>query len=358
MKLKFNRENVVNLDVPYVPLFVISLGNTFGFPVRPNEICKEEFELALLKIGNEIAEYGTLRKWKVGAKRLMRMISMNKFKGNKFQNSSKQKFIKKQFMKTVEYLKKNPDVFISQADKGGKVVIMSRKFYEGKMNGFLTDCVERKTYELCDSMNVIDVGGLVEGKYEELRFKLNPYLLKDRQMNFSGLCCDLNFKPYVIPRIYGNIKVHKESLPVRPIVSSIDCQGRSLMEWLLSKLELIARKFNGCKIESAMRLFAELNGKVLLKEFELITWDYDDMYTNIPVKVAKIIIRENYHLIAESTSVPVDVFLETVSFFAEVSTYFLYNSKIYRQCKGLAMGNALSKILAEIVTRSRMNDAI
>lgn len=55
-----------------------------------------------------------------------------------------------------------------------------------------------------------------------------------------------------------------------------------------------------------------------------------------------------YHLI--QPNVPVDVFLNAISFLIEDAAYFSYNCKIYRQCSGLTMGNSLSQILAEIVT--------
>lgn len=57
------------------------------------------------------------------------------------------------------------------------------------------------------------------------------------------------------------------------------------------------------------------------------------------------------------TSVPADVFIEAIAFFTEHSTYFEHDTGIYRQCKGLAMGNSLSKILAEIVTRACIIEA-
>lgn len=73
------------------------------------------------------------------------------------------------------------------------------------------------------------------------------------------------------------------------------------------------------------------------------------MYTNIPITKAKDTIREYFYLIKPYTGVPLAVFLECVAFFTEHSTYFLYKSQIYRQTKGLAMGNMLSQILPEIV---------
>lgn len=220
--LKIHEENIVVLDVGYVPLFVkftIGLGNTFGFPIQPNEICEEEFKLALIKIGEQICEYGTYQEWKIGARRILRMITNKRFKGNKFQRSAVQQFIGNQFTRTVEFLKRNPNIFISQADKGGKVVVMSKRMYDMKMSDYLDNCVKDHAYFKCNQLELNDVGALVEKKYESLIFKLNPYLDKDRMDGLDGLCFPLNFQPYVIAKIYGNIKVHKPEFSVRPIIS-------------------------------------------------------------------------------------------------------------------------------------------
>lgn len=48
--------------------------------------------------------------------------------------------------------------------------------------------------------------------------------------------------------------------------------------------------------------------------------------------------------------VPIDVFLLCLDFFTSGSTYFAFNEEVFKQCKGLAMGNRLAQVLAEIRT--------
>ncbi len=314
--------------------------------------------LALEKIGNEICEFGTFKKWKVGAKKVLHFISANKFGKNSFEQSKTQKFIGRQFSKTVEFLNENKNIIISQADKGGKVVIMDRNMYNSKMEKYLKECTKDHTYFKCERLSVNDVSNYVEEKYGQLRLLINQFLLNDARQGFPNLCYPLTFEPYVIPRMYGNIKVHKDNFPIRPIISSVNCLGGPLMEWLLNKLEIVAERLSECKIINSIQVFNKLNGVHLDDDHELVTWDYDNMYTNIPISVAKSIIRQNYSLIESVTSVPVDVFIEAISFFTEHSNYFLHHTGVYRQSKGLAMGNCLSKVLAEIVTRSSINEAV
>src|ERR1700744_2957095 len=179
LNLEMNANNVVNVGVGYVPLFVIftlGLGNTYGFPIQPNEINLDEFKLALGKIGDEIAEYGSFRKWKAGANRILEKIINGESRVNNFQKSEIQKFIQKQFTKTVDFLDENVNILVSQADKGGKVVIMDRSLYDAKMKQYLEECTNNHTYFKCDSLSLDDVCKLIEDKYGWIRVSLNDFL--------------------------------------------------------------------------------------------------------------------------------------------------------------------------------------
>ncbi len=85
------------------------------------------------------------------------------------------------------------------------------------------------------------------------------------------------------------------------------------------------------------------------KSLNVVRVKYDEI-TNIPLELAKSIIFTNYFLIQKETSVPEDLFMELLTFFDDGISYFTYSNIIYKQNKGLAMGNRLSQWLAEIVT--------
>lgn len=74
------------------------------------------------------------------------------------------------------------------------------------------------------------------------------------------------------------------------------------------------------------------------------------MFTNTPFEFAKWILRKFYYLIQRETSVPVELFIEFLTFLVDDMAYFTYKDGIYTQNRGLAMGNSLSQCLAEIVT--------
>lgn len=82
------------------------------------------------------------------------------------------------------------------------------------------------------------------------------------------------------------------------------------------------------------------------------------MFTNIPFQKTKDIIRKYYHLIEKETSVPVDLFLKALTLLIEECAFFTFKDEIYLQMEGLAMGNSLGQILAEITTCFFLNEAL
>lgn len=182
--------------------------------------------------------------------------------------------------------------------------------------------------------------------------------MKDKDMSYKHLCLPLEFRPFIIPRIYGYFKIHKEDAPIRPIISATNSIGTPLSKWMLRKLELIAKHLNQFQINSAHHLYNKIEGRHLNnKKHILLTWDYDSMFTNIPFDKTKSIINELYHIIEKETSTPAALFLESLNFLIEVNSYFTFENEIFRQIKGLTMGNSLSPILAEITTNYSLINA-
>lgn len=193
----------------------------------------------------------------------------------------------------------------------------------------------------------------VEIMYTEIISLINPFLLLD---NASFIL--LNPEPFVIPLLYGCPKIHKQNVPMRPIVSSVDMIGSRLSEWLLEKLQHIAAHLSKYNILNSTTLIPELKKFVMEPEHKICSLDYVSMFTNINVAETFAIILEFYHVISATTSVPSKVFIKCLEFFTNHSTFFLFNGDIFKQIKGLAMGNRLAQVLAEIRTNFALYDAL
>lgn len=347
LRIRYIEDNVIILGNVIIPTYVkliASLGPKFSFGAKIKELNDLDTITCLNNIGDIIDDYEA---WK----------EFSNFKinlGTDIKFTKAQQFLKLQFYRTRKFLKANSNVVITSADKGGKIVITDKETYEAKMNIFMNDCIEKKVFFKVN-LPYEDRRSFIESKFEWLTRNINPYLLNDVKKNYLNCCHQLAPEPHIIARLYGFFKIQRVDVPMRPIISTTNCMGQSLIQWLLTKLEIITSNISGFKINNSKSLFDLLDGFILNKGCILSTSDFDSMYTNINFGKTKNIIKKYYHLIAKETTVPIDTFLSALSFFIEDDAYFSFNDVIYRQCKGLAMGNALSGILAEIYLSNSLN---
>ena len=157
----------------------------------------------------------------------------------------------------------------------------------------------------------------------------------------------------ICPRIYGQPKAHKDSLPLRPVVPNITAPTYKLSKYLCEILQKsLSSKHN---TTSSFQLCEEVNGMVLPPGFIIISLDVVSLFTNIPRNaVTKNIIHRWDEV---KTNINLDLFVEMVEFCMEAS-YFRYKNKFYLQTYGTAMGSPLSPILAEIVLENIIDRAL
>lgn len=226
------------------------------------------------------------------------------------------------------------------------MVVTDLATYEEKMKEFLFSNVESQVYYRFGDLSLEYVKFVCESKYDRIRNVVNSFLDKDYVFSLMKAPLQLPFESFVIPRIYGLFKVHKDGCPVRPIVSATDCLGSRLAEWVLSKLTVIAKHLGKHQVRSAHECFKLLDGRKLNDlSHRLFTLDFDSMFTKIPLCVTKKIIEKVYSLLKGETVMPVEIFLESLYFVIEECPFFVYGGIIYLQADGLAMGNALSQVL-------------
>ncbi|KAJ6643085.1 hypothetical protein Bhyg_08041, partial [Pseudolycoriella hygida] len=154
-------------------------------------------------------------------------------------------------------------------------------------------------------------------------------------------------------------KIHKEEFPPRPIISNVGTWCNALCKWMLPKLQKIADFYGEFKVKNSEDLHERIANKPLKDiTHRLSTFDYDSMFTNVPVEHTIKIISEDFDLISEETCVPMDLFIKTIVFIVKDCSYFLYGGIVYNQCKGLPMGNSLSQVLADISTNHAVTMAM
>lgn len=155
-----------------------------------------------------------------------------------------QNFIQLQMKLTKAFLLKNQNVKIFPADKGGRIVITDLTTYQSKMESFITSNVSDGIYLHLKGFDFRYVKDVCESKCERFIEKVNSFFEKDRLLNFKNLSVRLFNEPFIISRIYGLFKIHKYGYPLRPIVSSTNCMGKTVEKWMLVKLRIIAEHFD------------------------------------------------------------------------------------------------------------------
>lgn len=257
------------------------------------------------------------------------------------------------YLQAAEFLRMNPHLIIVSSDKGGKTVIMERDEYVRKMELHLTENMNVGTYKKITDADLTTIQKTVESSYLETISHIIPYLKIDGTSTTR-----ITAEPYLIPLLYGCPKIHKADIPMRPIVASADMIGDVLSQWLLGKLQLLASSLDKYNVTNARKILPKLRNFKLEPEHKLCSLDYVSMYTNVDVDETCRIISELYPVISGSTSVPLEIFILNLRFFTNTATYFLYGSNIYKQIKGLAMGNKLAQVLAEIRTNYALHNAL
>lgn len=341
--MELDPSNVVSITDTHIPDFVkftVSLGPKFAY--APNEEAAEEIFLTLPKNIEQFAE--TANQVNLIRTKLKRIIKTNAERGKgRFHEALV--FASKWMEETASFLTDNDHLLVTTADKGGKSVIIDKHLYQQKLCLHLSEFTSNGTYErLATNITFDTIRSSFEKEHKRIRDLINRYLRRDGAPEIS-------FEPFIMARIALTIKVHKEGFPTRPIIAAPDRWNKSLSKWVLRILTVIARKYRSVKIENSVQLVNKLSSIGNIKNgHKLSTMDYTSMFTNVPYYVPREIVADEFYLVKDKTSVPVQVFLEVLDFIIDSSTCFFSGKDIYKQNKGLTMGNELSQVLADIAT--------
>ena len=292
----------------------------------------------------------------------MRSICEN-FKSKSQKPPSKHQATKLKARKILKSLSKDKTIYITRPDKGRGVVIMNRTDYINKMNTIVNDPSTFK--QIHDDPTI---------KQED---KLNRKL---RQLKQSGFITEEEYQ-YCRPtgsqpaRIYGLPKVHKDGLPLRPILSASGTFNYKLAKLLVRRLSHL-RKYPTIITDTFS--FADQLRKINinLKKHRLISFDVVNLFTNIPLQeTINNILAELYGASCEcplkttrqrvNNSIRCKTCQNRINMkwlleIATTETHFHFNGKIYLQINGVAMGSPLAPLLADIflihLEKQVMND--
>ena len=226
------------------------------------------------------------------------------------------------------------NILLLKADKGNTVVALSREQYNDKLNDILSDSSKFRKVDTDDTL--------------DRQRRLQDWLRRNK-----GIFTDDEYgKVYPtganIPVLYGQPKIHKVNVPLRPIMSMVGALNHGLAQWLSKFLDPIRSAPSMCRDSFALSRY--LASSTLYKYY-FVSYDVVSLFTNIPLKEAiDVILNRIYE--GKSAKELVNgvkrLTLERALKWALMDNTFVCNGQLYKQVDGIAMGSPLAPALADI----------
>lgn len=257
---------------------------------------------------------------------------LEKFNNNR---TIQTRFLNQQkLIKSISYKIKRHNLIFTKADKGNCLIIMSKQDYINKTEHFLNT----NNFEILN------------------RNPMSKFLahvketLKQQEQFFSEL--NINLKKFIhtnssFPRLYGLPKIHKPDSPMRPVVSFFNTPLAELSKFLNNFLKKSLNYSPKYTVKNSIELVCALNNSQLpLHNFLMVSFDVSNLFTNVPRDETIPIIR-NLLISKNLNSSTINQIIPLLQLCLS-QDFFSFNSKYYRQPSGLAMGNPLSPLLADL----------
>ena len=244
--------------------------------------------------------------------------------------------ISKEETRAIKELKKDQERMVLTADKGVSMVVMDREDYEKKSEELLSqstyrvlpsDLTTKQKHKLIALLKTINAEG---GINDHIYRRLYP----------TGAST---------PKYYGLPKVHKEGVPLRPIISS---RGAVTYE-SAKELSRIIKSLVGRSphhVHNTQDFIQSVEGIQLQENECIISYDVNSLFTSIPIVPIITIIKKHpeqdkdLHLRTNMTVNHICCLLE----FCLKNTYFQFKGRYYEQTDGAAMGSPISPIVANL----------
>ena len=237
----------------------------------------------------------------------------------------------RRYVRALKNLANDDSVVVTQADKGGGVIIMDKGQYEAKMNELLNDT---ETYEKKPA------------GYTEKQSKLfNQKARKILKMTERGkkLYHLLEEAP-TAPRMRGLPKVHKRGIPMRPITSGIGSAPHGIAKVLAKPLSKSLGSLSPAHIQNTSDMMQRLNEIDGVADKKLASFDVTALFTNVPVEGALSAIKKVVDGLDDAhLPLPKGQYMKMVKLCMEFGC-FKFNATEYVQHSGLAMGSPLSPV--------------
>ena len=250
----------------------------------------------------------------------------------------------KNHITAVRSLRENDKIFITRPDKGSGVVIVDRIAYFDRI----------ETEILSDTTKFTKIGKTdIIAATKKCENHIRKEIKKMYEEKLIGIELRDTIRPTgtQVPRLYGLPKVHKPTIPFRPILSMVNAPQERLAKWLLQMIKPAETFYSKYCIKDSFTFAKDIQAfhHENLDKLFMVSYDVSSLFTNVPV-VEAITITTDYLFQDQSiNSLPVskDTFIELMKL-ATVGVNFTFGGNLYKQIDGVAMGSPLGPALANI----------
>ena len=246
--------------------------------------------------------------------------------------------------KDIKFLDKfTNNLVIKPADKGGKIVVMSRDFYRKKVRQLIHNSTD---YELIDNDKCSEPLERCNTTVRSVALSIKKLAPKYNELLDN--ICNTDQKSR-LGIFYGLPKIHKSVYdpPMRPVVSQVNHPTYLLA----SKLDKIVQYNLFSKNEHLLRSTDDALNKLKaingLTNHYLLTLDVKSLYTSIPLDEGiKRFYAEAGVWLRSANKVQELIFIKKALPCILYNNYFEFENTVYRQTKGVAMGSPIGPSFA------------
>ena len=145
---------------------------------------------------------------------------------------------------------------------------------------------------------------------------------------------------------YGMPKIHKEGVPLRPIVATCGSPNAVMAKWLANTLSPFLGKFSNSHLYHTQDFITRIRN-LGYTPGRLVSFDVTALFTSIPLDDVLNFLETKHSEGQLPLPIPVNLFIRLVRLCAK-SSIFLFDDKVYQQAYGVSMGSPLSPILANL----------
>ena len=238
----------------------------------------------------------------------------------------------------MKTLGKEKNLVVNKPDKGIGVVILNRNDYVSKMQDILRDHTK---FEKCAHADVSQLTLKMEDKVNRLLRKL----MKEKVL--SERCYkDLYAKGTSPAVLYGLPKIHKTGIPLRPVMAAYGTCSYKIAKFIVPILAPFTT--NEYTIRNSYDFFSFLRNTNVPENAYMASFDITSLFTNIPLEeTINIAIDNLYANDNDFNGMSKRDFKQLLSLSVK-ENYFLFDSNLYKQTDGCAMGSPISGTLANL----------